>query len=221
MSKILLVKSPIKKSRDNVDINYDTPIKKSEYKNLTRELKVKVGRNFHLSLILRKNGTAVLVKIPFNCKTFYFEGNTFFNVKSGAYLWRKNVISIFIEGSVLPIEHRYVTYVKHNILLYDRFGKPVKEIEGDDISADEISEVVKDNEGNLVRNDEGYIVKKTLDRIKGLEFDSVIASAIFNSGLIEKLGKGGKPDKFLFWVFLFLIINLIMSCCAIGLIYTK
>lgn len=213
---IKLVKKPLKKTRIKTDLEYDVQISKKETKKLQKELTIKVKRNVFIAIILRKNGSALLCYVPNNCKSFSVEGNTYFNVKSGCYLIpRKALITVYLEGVILPIEHRYIVYQKHNVLLLNKDGLPVTEI-NENVRRNDLDDLPKDEEGKFLRTKEGFIIKRVLDKIKGLEFDSIIANAIYHSGLIEKVSKGGKPDKIYGIFLLLLVINIIIGIIAVA-----
>ena len=219
--KIKYNPKPFKKTRKKIDIEYDVSpdtIKTRSRNKLSKEITIKPKKHTFMALILRKNGSAVFCYIPVSCKSFSVEGNTYFNVKSGSYIVSKSsIITVYLEGCVMPIEHRYLTYIKHNVLLMDNVGLPVKDINADlKIPKEEILRLPKNNAGEYYKNSKGFIIKKVLNRIKGLEFDSVIANAIYNSGLIEKVSHGGKPNKYLFPIFIMLIISIVIGFISIG-----
>ncbi len=206
INKVKDISKNAKKSKVKVDVKIDN----YEYK-----LKSK-GNNF-LALILRKNKSAMLCYIPMKCKSFSIEGNTYFSVQSGVYVIPKNtLLCVYLEGCVLPIEHSYIKYEKQLILLTNKFGKPITDID-ETVDKNLLNDLPKDNNGNYLKDKKGHIVKKVLQKIKGLEFDSTIADSIYSSGLIEKVAHPGKLDVLYFVTFLFTLFTLI-GVCIVGII---
>lgn len=188
----------------------DEKIKPKIEEKLKRDIYLNVKKNKIIALILRKNKSAVLCYVPMSVKSFSVDGNTYFNVQSGSYLLpRRIVIAVYLEGCVLPLEHSYIRYEKRFTLLTDKTGKAVKEL-SEDIPKTVCDSLPKDMKGNPIRSN-GYIVKKILEKIKGLEFDSVIANAIYDSGLIEKVSHGDRVEKWTFFLFILVMINLILT----------
>lgn len=230
--KIVIGKKKIKRTKNELDINYENLNISDRIKTkLKKELRFKLKHNKILVIILRKNKSSVACYIPMSCKSFAIDGNTYFNVQSGTYLMPKNMlISVYLEGCVLPIEHNYIKYEKHFVLLSDKKGKPVKEISIKDTRGNEIREIdnidnidkddlemlPKDKHGGYIKDSKGHVVKKVLERIKGLEFDSIIANAIYDSALIERIAHGSREIKLLFWIFIFTLIIILIG--VIGLI---
>jgi len=215
VKKVRVVEKVIKKdkkSKIDIDFTTENEIKQRVLKQFKKPVYLKVKRNIFIAIILRKNKSALLCKVPRGCIEFSVDHNTYFSVDSGTYISNKNVLlAIYLEGCVLPIEHSYIKYDKHRILLKDNKGLPVKNLEGNDnIRRDDIALLPTDDKGNYIKTSDGYIVKKEMDKIKGLEFDSITADAIYNSGLIEKVARGGKVEKIVFYLFVFSIIGLIL-----------
>lgn len=236
--KIVINRHRIKRTKKDLNIEHDKDVLLTDNvsKKLKKELFFKLKHNKILVIILRKNKSAIACYIPMSCKSFAVDGNTYFNVQSGTYLLPKSMLlSIYLEGCVLPIEHNYIKYEKHFVLLTDKLGRPVKESITKDKNGNEIREIdsiseidrddlimlPKDNKGGYIKNVKGFVVKKVLERIKGLEFDSIIANAIFDSALIEKVAHGSREIRLLFWVFIFILVCLVVSVIGAIISYVR
>jgi len=215
--KIIIKRGKPKKSKQKTNITYD-----NQKQIITqKQLYIKPSKGRYIAIILRKTKSALIVQIPNSIKSFSVENNTYFTVQSGVYNQpKKGGIIVYLEGCCLPLEHSHIQYEKHYVLLTDKYGKTVTEIT-DDVNVDDIKILPKDKKGNYIKNELGFIVKKILDRIKGLEFDTTIANTIFHSGLIEKIGSAGKMDKITFFLLIFMIINVILTGLAIVFIQVK
>ena len=219
MKRIRVKKFKRSKKRINVDFSRtedNEKIKDKDIKKLSRLNYLKIKKDKGIALILRKNKSAIMIQIPNKIVRFSIDNNTYFNVQSGCYNLspKHQLISVYLEGCCLPIEHRYITYEKHIILLTDKNGDNVKEIT-EDVDRKDVPLLPKDNKGNFLKNENGFIIKKQLDRIKGLEFDSTIANTIFDSGLIEEVRPKGKPEKFFLLLLIIVVINIILTIGAI------
>lgn len=223
--RIIKIKKFKKKGYMDVDGEVDKLFKSSNgekkivamtEESKARQLYVKTNKNKFAALINRKNGSAVLLQIPTKYKSFSFEGNTYFLERGGIYSLepKSKMIATYYEGVCLPIKHSYIKYEKHNVLLVDRNGHNVEDIETADLDPQEVKDLPKDIHGNYLENESGFIIKKILNRIAGLEFDSVIANTIFHSGLIEKIGTAGRMEKWTFLLFILMVVNLIAVICV-------
>lgn len=249
--KIVINRNKIKRLKHNLDIemkkvttsnnkkdidNESIIVSEKISRRLKKELTFKLKHNKILVIILRKNKSAVACYIPMSCKSFCIDGNTYFNVQSGTYLMPKSMlVSVYLEGCVLPLEHNYIKYEKHFVLLTDKKGKLLKEVitkdknnediknieNVDNIDKDDLDMLPKDNSGSYLKTKKGYIIKKVLERIKGLEFDSIIANAIFDSALIERVAHGSREIKLLFWVFILCAIGLLISVIGAIISYVR
>lgn len=204
-----------------LNTNYDIPMDIKTKLTISKSLYLRRAKNSILVIILRKNKSAVLCRVPMACKEFSIDGNTYFNVQSGSYLLPKNtIISVYLEGCVLPIEHSHIVYEKYHILLKDKLGNFIKEI-SPDVSINVINDLPTDSKGNFLKNNAGFIIKKILEKIKGLEFDSITANAIYNSGLIEKVAKTKAMQKLVTFLFILSIISIIMIAVNMIISYLR
>jgi hypothetical protein len=211
VKKVRKIEKIIKKDRKTkLDVDFDIPMNTKLKLSFSRTLYLRNKRNTFIAIILRKNKSAVLCRIPMSVKEFSIDGNTYFSVQSGAYICPKQtILSIYLEGCVLPLEHSYIQYEKYNVLLKDKLGNLVKEITPD-IPSTIINDLPTDAKGTFLKTSDGFIIKKILEKIKGLEFDSITANAIYNSGLIEKVAKTKAMQKLITFLFILSVISLIL-----------
>lgn len=219
--RIMINRKTLKKTDNEVNITFDAPLTNQQISSLKKELSLKGSDNTFIAIILRKSKTACIVRVPSACKSFSIDGNTYFCYPSGNYIAPKTtLLSIYLEGCTLPLEHSYIRYEKHNILLIDKFGKPVKDIPKD-MNNDIINSLPRNRSGEFLKSKDGFIICKQLDRIKGLEFDTTIADAIFNSGLVEKITTGSKIDKLIPIIFIISIIGIAISVASCVISYLR
>lgn len=77
-------------------------------------------KNKILAIILRKNKSALWKWVNFKKAQFRIEKNTYFNVPSGIYLSKNKVLmSIYIEGISMPIDHNLITHEDIEVTITD------------------------------------------------------------------------------------------------------
>jgi len=224
--KIIKVKK-FKKSRNKTDLKLGKTesgkeVKAEIEKQFKRELYFKPKKDKFVAIILRKTKSALLVYVPCAVASFSINRNTYFTVEEGTYLSRtkKTLLCVYLEGCCLPISHHHIQYEKHYVLLLNKDGQAVKDLT-EDVDKREIPDLPHNEDGDFIRNEKGFIVKKVLDRIKGLEIDSVIADTVFNAGLIERVGHGYKPEKFFMIMAIMVGISLILNIVTIATVVLR
>lgn len=189
-----------------VDKDADNKIK-LQFETEVKQKILKSKKNCFVAIILRESKNASILYIPNRISRFSYEGNIYFNTAKGKYLNYRTVVSVYLEGCVLPIDNSYLQYEEQYILYYDDKNNPVTNIK----DVDDITKILLDSDGNPITTENGFIVSDIKESIKGLEFDSKTADILFESNLADRMS----DDKNAKLLPTLTILNMIILACVV------